>query len=406
MNKETIINFATSKKLTPVAWFGIKYPAFAIKVRYHYPSSDPSDFQDRALLRLIDAGIPYNTACAILLIDDPHESILRRFSSSDPGPQLVNFDKELNRRALPPMGRARIERPVLNKRAVASCFIDGVSCEPFPKDVIEHLESNRFHPEEIGFIANGDYPFEPTVESRLEELNTRLNDKKDKKLLLRLQLPSNAAEMSISLIDPEWIRDLSIGVFLKDEEIQRYLFCSDSESAITPFGYVQNLDLFKLTVNEKKFGYRKDSQNSPSLFAAKTSTLTEMLLAGIEHRYGKGVVSQSDISINPQTTVPEVYIENLDGAKSSRLKLLSSISEGYMSIPMSGLAGDIFIKVKTTPEVYNLSALKEMVDCSVGDWHKSVQEIQNRYPDKWRKVLLDIGRHDLLFRHDIENFIH
>ncbi len=169
---------------------------------------------------------------------------------------------------------------------------------------------------------------------------------------------------------------------------------------------MQNLDLFKLTVNEKKFGYRKDSQNSPSLFAAKTSTLTEMLLAGIEHRYGKGVVSQSDISINPQTTVPEVYIENLDGAKSSRLKLLSSISEGYMSIPMSGLAGDIFIKVKTTPEVYNLSALKEMVDCSVGDWHKSVQEIQNRYPANWRKVLLDIGRHDLLFRHDIENFIH
>lgn len=405
MNKETIISFATSKGLTPVAWFSIKYPVYTIKVRYQYPTSDPSDFQDRALLRLIDAGMPYNTACDILLIDDPHESILRRFTSSDTGPQLVSFDKESNRRVLTPMGHAKIERPVLSKRAVASCFIDGFSCEPFPKDVISNMDNNRFHPEEIGFIANGDYPFNPNIESRLEELNSRLKDKKDKKLLQRLQLPFNATEISISLISQEWIKDLSIGVFLKDEKIKRYLFCSDSESPISPFGYVESLDLFKLTIDDEKnrFGYRKDNQVSNSIFAAEVSVLSKVVLTGIERWFGSGVVSKSFFD---QAMAPEIYIEELCGTKNSRAKLFRAISEGYMSIPMLGLVGDIFIKVNTTPEVYNLSKLREMIDSSVDDWDKSVREIQDQYPDKWRKILLDIGRHDLLFRHDIENFIH
>ena len=163
MNNSIFIEYAKANGLRPVAWFDINYPAYAVKVRYMYPTSNPADFRDRALLQLIDIGIPYPTACAILMIDDPHKSILERFKSDVP--QLVQFDKELNRLALTEIGKLKVERIELARNGVSSCLVDGFTGLPFPKDVVKYL-SNGFSWKDASKIPGGVYPFEPAIEQR------------------------------------------------------------------------------------------------------------------------------------------------------------------------------------------------------------------------------------------------
>lgn len=151
MNNNTFLEYAESQGLAPLIWFDISYPTFAVKVKYSYPTSDPADFRDRALLQLIDLGMPYATACAILMVNDPHQTILERFKSDTPGPQLVHFDKNLNRLALTPMGKHKVERIELAKDGVACCFIDGFTGTPFPTDVVSGL-ADRFNCSDIKVI--------------------------------------------------------------------------------------------------------------------------------------------------------------------------------------------------------------------------------------------------------------
>ena len=130
MTDAIFIEYAKTNGLIPFAWFEINYPTYAVKVKYKYPTSDPADFRDRALLQMIDRGMPYSTACSLLMVTDPHQSILQRFKSDNPGPQLVHFDKMLNRLALTPIGRQRIEQIELAREGVSCCFIDGFTGKP------------------------------------------------------------------------------------------------------------------------------------------------------------------------------------------------------------------------------------------------------------------------------------
>ena len=65
MTDAIFIEYAKTNGLIPFAWFEINYPTYAVKVKYKYPTSDPADFRDRALLQMIDRGMPYSTACSL-----------------------------------------------------------------------------------------------------------------------------------------------------------------------------------------------------------------------------------------------------------------------------------------------------------------------------------------------------
>lgn len=256
MNNNTFLEYAESQGLAPLIWFDISYPTFAVKVKYSYPTSDPADFRDRALLQLIDLGMPYATACAILMVNDPHQTILERFKSDTPGPQLVHFDKNLNRLALTPMGKHKVERIELAKDGVACCFIDGFTGTPFPTDVVSGL-ADRFNCSDIKSNPGGLYPFAPNVEQRLVELNARLNDNKGRKYSYRLGIPEKSKETSISLLSPKWMKNLSIGIFLDGQKVVRQIFCDKSTKSVSPFGWLENLSAFKLTGsgNNRRFSY-------------------------------------------------------------------------------------------------------------------------------------------------------
>ncbi len=406
MNKNVIMAFARNNGYEPLAWFRVNYPAYALKVKYCYPTLDPSDFQDRALLRLIDAGIPYKKACDLLLIDDPHESILRRFKNDNP--PLVGFDHELNRIALTPIGQSRVERVKLTRPAVASCFVDGKTGAPFPRDVVNLLEDRRFHYEEVG-TSYCEYPFMPVSETSFENLNLRLREGNNKKeLLVRLTLPENATETTITGLDPVWITDLSIGVFLKNGKSTWFIFVGDSDKPVSPFGYLEKPDLFKLTVqggNKRQLGYQKKTGESRSIVDDKDPQIAQAILYGVEQFYGKDIFHDEDLHIDPVSgqCVLSVGISALPKIKRGRI--LQDVSQGLFSIPLIGGSGQLFIRLDADKQVADLAALNVELNKMNLDWVHLVESVQSRYPDKWRFVLLEIGRHDLLFKYDVQHFI-
>ena len=258
MNNNIILEYSRVNRLKPLAWFDINYPAFAVKVKYKYPTSDPTDFRDRAILQLIDLGMPYSSICSILMVTDPHQTILQRFKSDNPGPQLVFFDKILNRLALTPMGKQRVERIELAKDGVSCCFIDGFTGTPFPADVIENLKE-RFNCYEINSIPSGIYPFEADIERLITDLNSKICDGKGSRYLYRLGLPLKAKETTMTSLGPKWMKNLSVGVFTNGTEVVRKIFCDDKVKPISPFGWLENIDSFKLTgsVHSMRFAYIK-----------------------------------------------------------------------------------------------------------------------------------------------------
>lgn len=409
MNNKDFLNYAYDNNLVPVAWFNVNYPAYAIKIKYKYPTSNPTDFRDRALLQLIGIGISYPTACALLMVDDPYQTILERFKSSEPGPQLVYFDKALNRLNLTPIGQLKVDNTDLTRDGVATSFVDGYTVEPFPIDVVKSLSENRYSPVDIKWNAGGLYPFDPDVDRGLARLTSRLNDSKDGKCQLRLRIPEKAMEASLSLLEQKWITNLSIGIFLKEGKVIRRIFCDRSLEPISPFGWLQNLDGYKLTANEKneKFSYIKVNPELTDAFSqSKEAAVGKLVESALVSDFEPEIINQSEIKFNPKTGLATLLVKNIDRITHNRTKLLSIIEKGLMPIQLKGLVGALFIEVKADESVNFLVSLRREIEKSESDWHQIITNIQKQYPGIWRQILIDIDRHDLLFRYDVEHFIH
>ena len=407
MNNNVFLEYAESQGLTPLIWFEINYPTFAVKVKYSYPTSDPADFRDRALLQLIDLGMPYATACSILMVNDPHQTILERFKSDTPGPQLVHFDKNLNRLALTPMGKHKVERIELAKEGVACCFIDGFTGTPFPTDVVSGL-TDRFNCSDIKNNPNGLYPFDPNVEQRLVELNTKLNDNKGQHYSYKLGIPEKSKETSIRFLSSKWMKNLSIGIFFDGQKVVRQIFCDKSTKPVSPFGWLKNLSAFKLTFsgNNQRFSYVTEEESNTNVFTQNvSSSLRQLYEYSMEKEYGSDFLKSLNLAVDTETGQCTIEIQNIGVTTQNRSKMLSFIEKGLMPISLPGLVGSAFVKVKATPEITNLGHLRNIINHSNADWHQIIDRLKHEYSDNWRKILIDIDRHDLLFRHDVENYI-
>lgn len=411
MNDKSFLKYAEDNDLIPIAWFDIHYPAYALKVKYKHPTADPADFRDRALLQLIDLGVPYSTACALLMVNDPHKSILQRFKSDNPGPQLVRYDNQLGRNALTPIGRQRVERIELARDGVACCFIDGFTGTPFPIDVIENLD-DRYDCIDVKYIPEGLYPFEAGIENKITEINAKLNEGKGKGYRKRMRLPEKATETSMTPLGTKWMKNLSIGIFLKNGEVVRRIFC-DKMKPIEPFGWLLNIDAFKLTGNSKNnvFAYCFDSPTTTAVFSEykyqfNSQILKDMLMSKIEKEYGLEFVRQCELSVDGDIDRWTLDVKSLDNILGKRSRLLSFIDKGVLPIRLSGMSGSIFLRVKAEESINTLSHLRIKIDESDCDWHDVIVIIKKEYPLNWRQALIEIDRHDLLFRYDIENFIH
>ena len=406
MTNKTLIEYAKAHGLTPLAWFEITYPAYAVKVKYKYPTSDPADFRDRALLQMIDRGISYSTACSLLMVTDPHQTILQRFKSDNPGPQLVHFDKMLNRLALTPIGRQRIEQIELAKDGVSCCFIDGFTGNPFPNDVVDNLK-NRFECYEIYNNPVGIYPFDANIEHKIVELNARVNDGKGRNYQKRLGIPENARETAMTSLGPKWMRNLSIGIFWNGAEVVRKIFCDDRANPISPFGWLENINTFKLdgNVRSRKFVYVIDNSDCTNVFVNNSNDLNQLILSTIRTEYGAEFVKEINLTWNPKTSQFQIFINSIDETTRNRSRILSTIENGIMSIKLTGMTGSMFIEVKASEIINSLGHLRNKIDKSDHDWHEIIDMVRKDYPNNWRQTLIAIDRHDLVFRHDIEQFI-
>lgn len=406
MTNNTLIEYAKTNGLTPLAWFEVNYPTYAVKVKYKYPTSDPADFRDRALLQMIDLGVPYSTACSLLLVTDPYQSILQRFKSDEPGPQLVYFDKMLNQLALTPIGRQRIEQIELARDGVSCCFIDGFTGKPFPIDVVNNLK-DRFECNEIYNIPGGIYPFDANIEHKIVELNAKLNDGKGRNYQKRLDIPEKSRETSMTLLGPKWMKNLSIGIFWNGTEVIRKIFCDDRSNPISTFGWLENINTFKLDGNVRgnKFVYVIDKSDSTNVFVNNSADLNQLILSTIGTEYGTEFVKGISLTWNPEMSQFQISINSIDETTRNRARMLSIIENGIMSIKLTGMTGSLFIEVKASEIINSLGHLRNKIDKSGHDWHEIIDMIRKDYPDNWRQTLNAIDRHDLVFRHDIEQFI-
>lgn len=406
MTNNTLIEYAKTNGLTPLAWFEVNYPTYAVKVKYKYPTSDPADFRDRALLQMIDLGVPYSTACSLLLVTDPYQSILQRFKSDEPGPQLVYFDKMLNQLALTPIGRQRIEQIELARDGVSCCFIDGFTGKPFPIDVVNNLK-DRFECNEIYNIPGGIYPFNANIEHKIVELNAKLNDGKGRNYQKRLDIPEKSRETSMTLLGPKWMKNLSIGIFWNGTEVVRKIFCDDRSNPISTFGWLENINTFKLdgNVRSNKFVYVIDKSDSTNVFVNNSADLNQLILSTIGTEYGTEFVKGISLTWNPEMSQFQISINSIDETTRNRTRMLSIIENGIMSIKLTGMTGSLFIEVKASEIINSLGHLRNKIDKSGHDWHEIIDMIRKDYPDNWRQTLNAIDRHDLVFRHDIEQFI-
>lgn len=406
MTNNIFIEYAKANGLTPLAWFEVDYPAYAVKVKYKYPTSNPADFRDRALLQMIDLGMPYSTACSLLMVSDPHQSILQRFKSDNPGPQLVHFDKTLNRLALTPIGRQMVEQIELAKDGVSCCYIDGFTGYPFPIDVVNNLK-DRFECKEIHNIPGGIYPFSANIEQQIENLNARVNDGKEKHFQKRLGIPENSRETVMTSLGPIWMSNLSIGIFQKGAEVVRKIFCDDKPNAISPFGWLENLDYFKLygNVASKKFFYVRNKSDIANVFVNNSSDLRNLILSFIEKEYGTEFVKGISLTWHPDISKFQIVINSIGETTHNRSRILSIIDRGIMSIKLKGMTGFMFIEVKASENINSLGQLRKKIDKSGCDWHEVIDTVRNDYPNNWRQALIAIDRHDIVFRHDIEQYI-
>ena len=88
-----------------------------------------------------------------------------------------------------------------------------------------------------------------------------------------------------------------------------------------------------------------------------------------------------------------------------RSRILSVVEKKNMGIQLRGITGTLFIEVNANDSVNNLALLRKKIELSTQDWHEIIKRVRTEYPNNWRQTLNSIGRHDLIFRYDIENFI-
>lgn len=406
MNNTTFLEYAEANGLTPVAWFDINYPAYAVKVRYMYPTSNPADFRDRALLQLIDIGIPYPTACAILMIDDPHKSILERFKSDVP--QLVQFDKELNRLALTEIGKLKVERIELARNGVSSCLVDGFTGLPFPKDVVKYL-SNGFSWKDASKIPGGVYPFEPAIEQRIIELNTRINEGKGDKYQYRLGIPDKAKETSMTPLGTKWMTNLSMGIFLKDTEVVRRIFCDDSANPISPFGWLVNPNILKITRRDETslFALKLAEQDKSEVFTGiPHDDLLQMIAEEIGQEFSSEFIKSNEVQGNTNTGLCVLKINTIDTITKGRERLFSAINKKFLPLQLKGIVGSLFVSLQPDSKISALADLRARINkYPKKPLNDIISEVKEEYPHSWRQTLITIGRHDLLFRHDVTQYI-
>lgn len=404
MNNAAFLEYAQANNLRPVAWFEINYPTYAIKIRYTYPTSDPTDFRERALLQLIDIGVPYVTACALLMIDDPHKSILERFKSDVP--QLVYWDNGLNRFALTELGKLKVERIELSKNGVSSWLIDGFTGSPFPKDVIQNL-SNGFNWKDAITNPAGFYPFEPAIEQRIEELSTRINESKGDKYQYRLGIPEKAKEVAISPLGPKWMTNLSVGVFLKDSEVVRRIFSDNTNNTISPFGWLSSPNILKITLRDKTHFSLKLAERAK--FDAFTDIsiddLRGIVATEIGQVFGSEFIKSNGIEVNAETGLCVLKINTVNAVVKGRERLFSAICKGFLPLQLKGMKGSLFVSLQSAADIYALANLRAGIDESHRSWEDIIRDIKEKYPSSWRQTLIIIERHDLLFRHDITQYI-
>lgn len=411
MNNRMMLEYADGNGLTPLVWFNIFYPAYAVKVKYKYPTSDPADYRDRALLQLINLGISYDTACALLMIADPHKTILRRFKSDYPGPQLVRFDMDLNRDVLTPAGERKINQIELTREGMSCCFIDGYNGTPFPIDVVKNL-TDRFCFKDVDTFPGGIYPFAADIEQKIIELNAKVTDGKGNEYQYKLGIPEGSRETSMSSLGPKWMTNLSIGIFLKGTQVVRSIFCDNSNQPVSPFGWLGKIDEFKLTVNLKKnkFYYINDKSAVNNVFTQDSLSdlqkLQKLIASLIGKEYGSEIESHISVEIDSTTSQCHIKINSFKSITRNRSRLLSLIEERLMPIQLNGLIGTLFLEVTADDEyTKELGELRQKINKSTKDLTDIINEIINKYPKDWRQILIDIDRHDLLFEYDVEHYI-
>lgn len=408
MTNNTLIEYAKTNGLTPLAWFEVNYPTYAVKVKYKYPTSDPADFRDRALLQMIDIGVPYSTACSLLLVTDPYQSILQRFKSDEPGPQLVYFDKMLNQLALTPIGRQRIEQIELARDGVSCCFIDGFTGKPFPIDVVNNLK-DRFECNEIYNIPGGIYPFNANIEHKIVELNAKLNDGKGRNYQKRLDIPEKSRETSMTLLGPKWMKNLSIGIFLKDTEIVRRIFCDDSVNPISPFGWLVNPNILKITRRDKTghFSLKLAEQDNYEVFTGIShDDLLQMIAEEIGQEFSSEFIKSNEVQGNTDSGLCVFKINTIDTITKGRERLFSAINKKFLPLQLKGIVGSLFVSLQPDSKISALVDLRARINkYPKKPLNDIISEVKEEYPHSWRQTLITIGRHDLLFRHDVTQYI-
>ena len=204
------------------------------------------------------------------------------------------------------------------------------------------------------------------------------------------------------------MKNLSVGVFTNGTEVVRKIFCDDKVKPISPFGWLENIDSFKLTgsVHSMRFAYIKKQQKSANLFVdIPSNDIIRVVKASIEVEYGSEFVNCISLYYDSETSRCVLQVNSLDNVMAGRSRILSVVEKKNMGIQLRGITGTLFIEVNANDSVNNLALLRKKIELSTQDWHEIIKRVRTEYPNNWRQTLNSIGRHDLIFRYDIENFI-
>ena len=109
--------------------------------------------------------------------------------------------------------------------------------------------------------------------------------------------------------------------------------------------------------------------------------------------------------MNADTGLCVFSINTIDAIAKGRERLLSAVNKGILSLQLKGMNGSLFVTLQPDPKISALACLRAKIDESRAPWEDIISELKEKYPASWRQTLITIGRHDLLFRHDVTQYI-
>ena len=244
------------------------------------------------------------------------------------------------------------------------------------------------------------------------ELNTRINEGKGDKYQYRLGIPDKAKETSMTPLGTKWMTNLSMGIFLKDSEVVRRIFCDDSANPISPFGWLVNPNILKITRRDETslFALKLAEQDKSEVFTGISSDdLRQMIAEQIKQEYGREFIKFNEVDANAETGLCILRLNTIDLVvdlvAKGRERLLSAVNKGVLSLQLKGMNGSLFVTLQPDSKISALACLRAQIDESIDSWENIISELKEKYPASWRQTLIAIGRHDLLFRHDVAQYI-